>query len=94
MKKKKVVVTTGKRGVFFGELVSGDIATGLCKLINAQMCIYWSAETNGVLGLASHGPQVGSKVTPVIPAIELNDVTAIMDCSDEAVKQWASQILS
>ena len=90
MAKREVVVTTDstRRGVFCGELVSGDIVSGNVTLINAQMCVYWSQETKGVLGLASQGPQSGSRVTPVIPRIELNGVTSIMDMQDKAVETW------
>lgn len=88
---KFVVVTTDfeKRGVFGGYLESktGDIVV----LSSAQNCIYWSAETRGVLGLASHGPQEGSRIGPPVPRIELNGVTAIIDCTEEAVKQWQLQ---
>jgi len=51
--KRMVVVTTDKdrRGVFFGELISktNDFTV---QLRNAQMAVYWSKETKGILGLA------------------------------------------
>ena len=88
MKKRMVVVTTDKdrRGVFMGKLKEhkgSDVV-----LINARMAVYWSKETKGVLGLASIGPQDGSRITPIVPKIELNGVTAVIDCTDKAVKQW------
>jgi len=85
---KKVVVTTDKdrRGVFFGTLesVDGDIVV----LSSAQMCVYWSEATRSVLGLSSIGPQEGSRISPVVPQIELNGVTSVALCTDEAVEQW------
>jgi len=78
--------------VFFGEIVTSNLETKLVTLKDAQMCVYWSAETRGVLGLASKGPQKGSKVTPIIPQIELNDVTAVMTATAEAEKQWRTGI--
>ena len=94
MNKRMVVATTDKdrRGVFFGEYVSGDTKTGIVKLKNAKMCVYWSPATKGVLGLASIGPQNGSKLTPTIKEIEINGVTSIMDCDDVAVQQWEKEL--
>lgn len=91
MKKRKVVVTTDKdcRGVFCGvlESVNGDETT----LSNARMAVYWSAKTRGVLGLASIGPQEGSRITPAVPGIKINKVTSIMDCTEEAWALWESE---
>jgi len=89
--KRLVVVTTDKdrRGVFFGELVSEDESTAILK--DAQMAVYWSAETRGVLGLASIGPQKGSRITPIVPRIRLNGVTAVMDTTQEAAEKWREQ---
>lgn len=88
---RHVVVTTDKdkRGVFFGELQSHKKDVVILK--NAQMAVYWSAATKGVLGLASIGPQKGSKITPPIPCITLNGVTSVMDTTIEAVNTWKSQ---
>ena len=94
MKKAKryVVITTDKKGVFFGVLDKWLQKEAIAILKNAKMCIYWSADTKGVLGLAGIGPQEGSRLTPEIPQIELNGVTSIMDCTKEAVKQWKLEL--
>ena len=56
-----VVVTTEHRGVFFGYLDgSRDSETALLR--DAQMCVYWSADVRGVLGLAATGPSVTSSL--------------------------------
>ena len=91
---RMVVVTTDsqRRGVFFGELLSFD--ANVAVLANAQMAIYWSAESRGVLGLASIGPQPGSRITPIVPRVELNGVTAIIDCTPAAVELWRTQTWS
>lgn len=87
-KERYVVVTTdaSRRGVFYGQLIShkGDVVV----LKNARMAVYWSAETKGVLGLAATGPMEGSRISPAIPLIEINGVTAVMDCTQEARVQW------
>ena len=85
---KKVVVTTDKdrRGVFFGELKSKEDDVVVLK--NARMAIYWTSDTRGVLGLASIGPQSGSRITPPVPEIELNGVTSVAVCTKKATKEW------
>jgi hypothetical protein len=92
--KQYVVVTTDKdrRGVFGGFLKSYDPATQIAKLTEARIALYWSAETKGVFGLAAIGPQDGSRVSHAVPEIEVNGVTAVINCTDEAVKQWEKGI--
>lgn len=82
-----VVVTTAHRGVFFGYLL-GDRDTKTLQLTNAQMCVYWSTDVQGVLGLASAGPSKGCRVTRPVPGIALQDVTSVIDATSEAVKLW------
>lgn len=87
MSERHVVVTTDRRGVFFGALRSED--GDRVELAEAQMCVYWSADVRGVLGLASHGPTSGCRVTRTgVPAIRLSGVTAVIECSAEAVEAW------
>jgi hypothetical protein len=90
MSKKYVVVTTGmdRRGVFGGMLESYDPDTGRAVLTEARMAVYWSRETRGALGLAAIGPQPGSRISPAAPRMELNGVTAVMDCTDGARALW------
>ena len=85
---RAVVVFTEKRGVVFGYATdtSGDPVT----LKRARMCVYWSAATRGALGLGADGPAQGSKITKSVPSIELRGVTAVMECSADAVKAWES----
>lgn len=86
--KHPVVITTAHRGVFFGFLNEASDDGKKATLADAQMCVYWSADVQGVLGLASHGPTRGCRVTRPVPRIEVTDVTATMDATDEAVKAW------
>jgi hypothetical protein len=85
---KALVVCTGKRGVFFGY---GDVSQPDIRLERARMCVYWSADVKGILGLAATGPSKDCRVTAEVPAITLNDVTAVMEVSDEAEKAWQAQ---
>jgi hypothetical protein len=89
--KHPVVVTTEHRGVFFGDLDGQDASAKTITLTNAQMCVYWSSDIKGVLGLASTGPSKSCRITPVVPKIVLQGVTAVMDATNEAVKSWTTQ---
>lgn len=90
--KQFVVVTTAHRGVF-GGYINGttDRNAKTVELTEAQMCIYWSADVKGVLGLASSGPSKTCKVGPAVPKITLQDVTAVVDATEAAEKAWSGQ---
>ena len=81
-----VVVTTKHRGVFGGQFQSreGDEVV----LSDARVCVYWSANVKGFVGLAATGPLSGSKISDACPRMTLRDVTAILECSEAAEKQW------
>lgn len=88
-KKKKteraVLVTTAHRGVFFGYATntSGDPI----RLRAARNCVYWPREQKGFLGLATTGPLDGARIGPAAD-LELRDVTAVAECTPEAVAAW------
>lgn len=88
MNKKPVVITTEFRGVFFGYVDDDSKLPDSIELTNARMCVYWGANTRGVLGLASIGPQEGCKITLAVPKITAWKVTAILDCTPEATEKW------
>ena len=84
---RPVLVTTSHRGVFFG--YATDTRGDVVHLKRARMCVYWSPDMKGVLGLASEGPSAGCKVSPSPAAtLELRGVTGVADCSAEAVANW------
>ena len=84
-----LLVTTKHRGVFFGYGQPSDQET--IRLEHARMCVYWSSDMKGVLGLAAQGPSAGCKVGPEVPGITLRDVTAVVECSAAAVKLWKEE---
>lgn len=86
-KARWVVVTTEKRGVFFG-LTTAKMGAEPLILDTPRMCVYWDQATKGVLGLAATGPTSGCRVTAAPQRIELRGVTSIMDCTPEAVAAW------
>ena len=86
-KSRPVIVTTAHKGVFFG--YAEDTAGATIKLQRARLCVYWSADLRGFMGLASSGPNRNCKIGP--PAdIELRDITAVLEVTPEAVTKWES----
>lgn len=86
VEKPFVVVTTEHRGVFFGKLESRD--GNEVTLSAARVCVYWSAETKGFIGLAVTGPLKGSKVSLAADELTVTAVTSITKCTEAAVAQW------
>jgi hypothetical protein len=82
---KPVLVTTAHRGVFFGyaDETDGEIV----RLKQARLCLYWSPDVKGFMGLAATGPSKSCRVGP--PAdIDLRSITAVVSVTPEAVKKW------
>lgn len=89
MKQKEtaVLVTTSHRGVFFGYALETSGPT--IKLRAARLCVYWTADLRGFMGLASIGPSGACKIGPAAD-IELRDITSVTAVSQEAVARWES----
>lgn len=87
-----LIVTTAHRGVFFGYGIQSDAPT--ITLTNARMCVYWTADLHGVIGLATRGPGSGCKIGPVAKSITLRDVTSVIECSADAEENWKKEIWS
>lgn len=84
-----LLVTTVHKGVFFGY---GQVTTSkTIRITEARMCVYWSADVKGVVGLAAKGPSKGCRIGPAATAITLQDVTSVMEVSPEAEAQWKMQ---
>lgn len=82
---RPVMVTTVHRGVFFG--YAEDTNGSTIELKRARLCIYWSADLHGFMGLASSGPSRDCKIGP--PAdIQLRDITSVTEVTIEAVAKW------
>ena len=82
---RPVLVTTAHRGVFFGWATATTGSTIALK--RARLCIYWSADLMGFMGLAAKGPSSSCKIGP--PAdIELRDITSVVECTPQAAQKW------
>jgi hypothetical protein len=84
-----LVVTTEHKGVFFG--YGKPTTNKVIRLEQAQMCVYWSSDVRGVVGLASTGPSADCKIGPPAPAITLQGITAVMEVSKEAETKWKAE---
>ena len=84
-KERAVIVTTAHRGVFFGYATktSGDTI----ELKRSRLCIYWSRDVKGFMGLASGGPTSSCRIGPAAD-IELRNITAVLEVTPEAVAKW------
>jgi hypothetical protein len=81
-----LLVTTQHRGVFFG--YGKPTENKIIRLEQARMCVYWSAELKGVLGLATMGPTKSCKIGPAVLVLTLQDVTSVTEVTKEASEQW------
>ncbi len=86
-KERAVIVTTEHRGVFFGYATDTDGET--ISLKRSRLCIYWSADMGGFMGLAAKGPSDQCKIGPRAD-ITLRKITAVMEVQPEAVARWES----
>lgn len=83
-----VLVTTAHRGVFFG--YAKDVDGETIELKRARLCVYWSADVKGFMGLAANGPSSGCRVGPAAD-IKLRNITAVLTVTPEAVAKWEAQ---
>lgn len=82
---RPVIVTTAHRGVFFG--YASDTTGEQIVLTKSRLCIYWSADMGGFMGLAALGPSKDCRIGP--PAdITLRSITAVLEVTPEAEQRW------
>lgn len=84
---RAVMVTTAHRGVFFG--YANETDGEIVKLKRARLCLYWSTDVKGFMGLAATGPSKSCRIGP--PAdIDLRSITAVVSVTPDAVAKWES----
>lgn len=82
---RPVVVTTAHRGVFFGYATDTDGEHIALK--RSRLCVYWTSDMKGFMGLAAHGPSSGCRIGP--PAdITVRNITAVIEVTPDAEKRW------
>ena len=83
---RPVIVTTIHRGVFFG--YATETAGETISLKRSRLCVYWSADCKGFMGLAANGPTASCKIGPAAD-ITLRNITAVLEVTNpDAVKAW------
>ena len=81
-----LVVTTDKKGVFFGYGKKTTETT--IELKRCRMAVYWPEEVKGMPGLAATGPSAKARITRAVPSVILQGVTAVFECSKDAAEAW------
>lgn len=84
-KERAVLVTTEYKGVFFG--YAEDTSGKTIKLRAGRLCVYWTSDLRGFMGLATMGPGAECRVGPAAD-IMLHGVTSVVEVSPEAVQRW------
>ena len=83
---RPVLVTTNKRGVFFG--YADDTSGDPIVLLNARNCIYWHKSVGGFAGLATVGPNEQCRIGAQVSHIELRGICSVSEVESPAVKAW------
>lgn len=83
---KFIVVLTEFKVIFCGW--SSDYNEQTVNLRDARQACYYSAETKGLLGLATNGPARGSKIGPAVTSLQCRRVVNVIECSSAAQKAW------
>ncbi len=84
---RPVVVTTEHRGVFFGYATDTDGET--ISLKRSRLCVYWSSDVKGFMGLAANGPSASCRIGPEAD-ITLRNITAVLEVSPAAEANWSA----
>jgi len=83
-KERFVLVTTAHKGVFAGYATETGGST--IKLRAARLCVYWSSDLRGFMGLAVMGPNC--KIGPAADIEALHGITSVTLVSPEAEQKW------
>ena len=83
---KYVVVTTEHRGVFAG--LCDDVHADPVTLREARLCLYWSKDVKGFMGLAATGPSSQCRIGPAVPSITVQKVTSVIETTPDARARW------
>jgi hypothetical protein len=82
---RAVLVTTKHRGVFFGYAI--DTSKDTIALRAGMLCLFWSADVRGFMGLAATGPTASCRIGPRAD-IEVREVTSVSAVTPKAVAAW------
>lgn len=93
MEKVAVLLTTDstKRGVFSGFINPNDFDKETIVVEEMRMCVYWSSDMKGVLGLATMGPSSTCRISKAVKKALIHGVVAVIELSDEALSNWRNE---
>lgn len=83
-----VVVTAGARNVRYGRLLQVSADGRAVRLAEMRPVFSWTGGL-GIGGLATIGPQSGSRIGPAAPSGIVSEVSTIFECTPAAVDAWA-----
>ena len=83
-----VVVLTENKEIFCGKCK--DYEAVPLELSGVRQAVYFSADTHGLLGLATDGPAKGSRIGPKVERMLIYRPVNIILCAPEAVETWAA----
>ena len=83
---RAVLVTTTHKGVFFG--YASDTGGETIKLRAARLCVYWSSDLRGFMGLTVMGPNGKCKIGPAADIEALHGITSVTLVTPEAEQKW------
>lgn len=86
--KRHVIITTERKGVFYGALQSYDEKTRVAVLSDARMAIIWGT-TKGLFQLADTGPTGSSKISSPASSVRLELCECVIDVTPKAEAAWA-----
>lgn len=84
----KVVITTSRRGVFFGEIDPATVMNPVIEVFHKRNCLRWTGGLKGFIDLAVSGPSTQSRVGPAAPQAWVRDITDVLLCTPEAAARW------
>ena len=82
---RPVIVTTAHRGVFCA--YTPDTPGEPIALTRSRLCLYWSRDVKGFMGLAAGGPTASCRIGPAAD-ITLRNITAVLEVTPAAVTAW------
>ena len=95
-KKRFVIVGNQSYGLYCGETEATDreiAETKSVRLDNCRHICHWRGKTGGITSLAAHGPcgpnVKQSRIGAPAPSALLTGVVNVLDCTEEAVKNFA-----
>ena len=86
-----ITTDSTKRGVFMGFIDPKDADKETLEAYEVRMCVFWSTDVKGVVGLAAHGPTKNCRITDPAKKAVLKGVTAVLEMTDEALAAWRKE---